>query len=352
MSSESIADASSPDTDGASTRSRLLLSLALALAFGVVWGPFCAFANLLRADAPTVFFAPSRYVFLTTSVCAAVALASAAAMALGLLMTMLVWKLFGQRSRLWFICATLGPVALLALQQLGIKVSGSFIVTGALLGAAMWCVASAYFDRPDVQVAALLVAPLPALLYLADLTSAALVLLGAVALAYPVHRQLRANPLRRLGLDATGMTGLTAIFFAIVLHVRVGHFVPALDAPYLLAFVGVLVLTLTLLVLAATGGRPRRSGGAAAALLCAAGLVGSGLTWAQHPPDPQAAASPDGRPNIVLIVWDTVRAQQIHQYGYGRNTTPTLGALAEAGVQFDRSPGCFRGPMPRAAADT
>ncbi len=45
------------------------------------------------------------------------------------------------------------------------------------------------------------------------------------------------------------------------------------------------------------------------------------------------AASP-GSPNLLLIVMDTVRAQNTGIHGYGRQTTPFLDRLSQSGVQF------------------
>ena len=47
------------------------------------------------------------------------------------------------------------------------------------------------------------------------------------------------------------------------------------------------------------------------------------------PPAPLAS------PNVVLVVLDTVRADHLSFYGYGRPTTPTLDALAPRAVHFD-----------------
>ncbi len=56
----------------------------------------------------------------------------------------------------------------------------------------------------------------------------------------------------------------------------------------------------------------------------------------------QAALPPvePGTPNVLLIVLDTVRADHLSLYGYGRETTPTLDALVRRGVTFEmaRSP--------------
>ncbi len=42
-------------------------------------------------------------------------------------------------------------------------------------------------------------------------------------------------------------------------------------------------------------------------------------------------------PNVLLITLDTVRAQNLSLYGYGRQTTPELGRWSEKGVRFDRA---------------
>jgi arylsulfatase A-like enzyme len=52
--------------------------------------------------------------------------------------------------------------------------------------------------------------------------------------------------------------------------------------------------------------------------------------WSRLPP---GAAGP----NIVLIVWDTVRARSLSLYGYERRTTPRLEAFADGAAVFDRA---------------
>lgn len=44
-----------------------------------------------------------------------------------------------------------------------------------------------------------------------------------------------------------------------------------------------------------------------------------------------------GRPNILLLVLDTVRSWSMGLYGYGRRTTPLLRQWAQQGVVFDRA---------------
>ncbi len=70
------------------------------------------------------------------------------------------------------------------------------------------------------------------------------------------------------------------------------------------------------------------------------GFVLGAHAWKQwedrraRPPLGRVAAS---APNVLLIVLDTVRAQNLSLYGYGRRTSPHLDRIAEAGVCFDRA---------------
>jgi choline-sulfatase len=50
-----------------------------------------------------------------------------------------------------------------------------------------------------------------------------------------------------------------------------------------------------------------------------------------------AAPPPDRRPDIVLVTLDTVRADHTSAYGYDKDTTPTLKALAARGVRFEHA---------------
>jgi arylsulfatase A-like enzyme len=47
-----------------------------------------------------------------------------------------------------------------------------------------------------------------------------------------------------------------------------------------------------------------------------------------------ARAPGSGRPNVVLIVIDTVRADRLSAYGYARPTSPHIDALCERGIRF------------------
>ena len=56
-------------------------------------------------------------------------------------------------------------------------------------------------------------------------------------------------------------------------------------------------------------------------------LPGCGSEEEEQPPDPF---------NIVLITIDTLRADHLSCYGYGRNTSPSIDRLAEEGILFQR----------------
>ncbi len=48
-------------------------------------------------------------------------------------------------------------------------------------------------------------------------------------------------------------------------------------------------------------------------------------------------APPPGSPNVIMVVWDAVRAQELSLYGYGRATSPHLDSLASRAVVFDHA---------------
>jgi arylsulfatase A-like enzyme len=56
--------------------------------------------------------------------------------------------------------------------------------------------------------------------------------------------------------------------------------------------------------------------------------------------------APKVRPNVLIVLWDTVRADRVSAYGYERPTTPFLEKFAAEGVLFERavSPGMWTLP--------
>jgi arylsulfatase A-like enzyme len=59
------------------------------------------------------------------------------------------------------------------------------------------------------------------------------------------------------------------------------------------------------------------------------------LAWLEHRAAAALPAPPPAARNVLLIVWDTVRAANLTLQGYGRPTTTTLKQLANSGVRFD-----------------
>jgi arylsulfatase A-like enzyme len=49
------------------------------------------------------------------------------------------------------------------------------------------------------------------------------------------------------------------------------------------------------------------------------------------------SAEPDDRPNIVLVTFESLRADHVGCYGYERDTTPAIDALSKEGITFDNA---------------
>ena len=61
---------------------------------------------------------------------------------------------------------------------------------------------------------------------------------------------------------------------------------------------------------------------------------------AERPERERADRAPErssDRPNVLFIVWDTVRADHLGLYGYGRDTTPRLTAFAKDAAVYERA---------------
>ncbi len=109
--------------------------------------------------------------------------------------------------------------------------------------------------------------------------------------------------------------------------------------PWLEAAGVVAVLLLVLFGLWKAGGRLASRAAVLALCLLSVG-VGLFLPWRPA----SVGAAPGGqRPNLLLLVWDTLRADRTQPYGYERETTPHLARLAAESVVFEdvRSVSCF-----------
>jgi arylsulfatase A-like enzyme len=60
-----------------------------------------------------------------------------------------------------------------------------------------------------------------------------------------------------------------------------------------------------------------------------------GRARSEHRAETALPAAPAGARNVLLLVWDTVRAGNLSLHGYERRTTPNLERLAAGGVRFD-----------------
>jgi arylsulfatase A-like enzyme len=84
-----------------------------------------------------------------------------------------------------------------------------------------------------------------------------------------------------------------------------------------------------------------------AVLLIAGAFAVPALLTPPAPALPEVrSAPPEGAPNLLIIVIDTVRADHLNLHGYGRETVPALARFAREGVLFERaiSPATFTLP--------
>jgi arylsulfatase A-like enzyme len=77
---------------------------------------------------------------------------------------------------------------------------------------------------------------------------------------------------------------------------------------------------------------PRRDGIITVAALVMVACAAAGTASA----DPGASESAPNRPNVVLVAIDTLRSDHLKCYGYGRDVSPNMDAVAADGVLFER----------------
>jgi arylsulfatase A-like enzyme len=82
----------------------------------------------------------------------------------------------------------------------------------------------------------------------------------------------------------------------------------------------------------------RRTAPALVGVLLAITVISLGRrAWSEHRALATLPPPPAGARNLLLVVWDTVRAGNLSLHGYGRKTSPNLERLAAGGVRFDRA---------------
>lgn len=82
----------------------------------------------------------------------------------------------------------------------------------------------------------------------------------------------------------------------------------------------------------------RNAGIAFLGVLALTGLLSAAMLRPEPVTNPPlSSAQPGARPNVILIVLDTVRADHLSVYGYGRPTTPNLARFASQATLFQRA---------------
>jgi arylsulfatase A-like enzyme len=138
---------------------------------------------------------------------------------------------------------------------------------------------------------------------------AAVRLAAWTALPIVVHAQI--NPYTELGGTTTGLE----------------TFAPWRDALIALALMCIAVWFASVFVVRVP---PAKLALIVGVVACACGLL---ISFHREPGRSEAKAAAD-KPNVLLLVWDTTRAQSLELYGYDRATTPNLAKLANDALVF------------------
>jgi arylsulfatase A-like enzyme len=82
----------------------------------------------------------------------------------------------------------------------------------------------------------------------------------------------------------------------------------------------------------------RRTAAPIAAVVALGGVIPIALqSWSERAALASLPEAPAGAPNVLLIILDTVRAQNLSLYGYGRETTPGLERLAARSTVYEQA---------------
>jgi len=97
------------------------------------------------------------------------------------------------------------------------------------------------------------------------------------------------------------------------------------------------VLTFALRRIDRRAGKAGLAAVVAGMILLAAAIGATTGRGEERGPVRQARASGKGRPNVILVIVDTMRADAIEPYGAPAGSSPALAALARDGIVFDRT---------------
>lgn len=176
--------------------------------------------------------------------------------------------------------------------------------------------------------------------------------LGALPVTACVDALLRRRT-RDERFDSAARSGARHLVWTalpVVAHSRLDNFTGiGGDTSALFTLAPWIQLTLALLVLlglAWLGGRLLQSWKPRSALVAtslASLAIAAGTTLRLQDDASPSAAAGDTRPNVLLLVWDTTRAQSLSPFGYDRETTPNLAELTESSTRFTstRSVSCY-----------
>jgi arylsulfatase A-like enzyme len=205
--------------------------------------------------------------------------------------------------------------------------AAALALAAGLIESLWWIVQYSVFHRPIPRTAS------PDLIWTTPASALATLLILAVLLN-AVSRATRVRAPRARGLAATVLCFAAVYSVALVLPLAIHAAARA-----------ILSLGIATLFMRALRARPvavltlaRRTvvAGAVVVLLCIA-LLPILRSVRYRNSLSVAAAARGGAPNVILIVWDTVRAASLSLYGYDRLTTPNLDRLAQRGVVFDNA---------------